>query len=149
MFADEMVVYINDFKECTSHFKDYMSDLESFVDTVTSFSQTSVTTGNNFIFEKDSKVRQMYDAICIIVIMIIKPLQICATTLCFIIINAVVTVIIASAITLTLTPRRCRSCHCHYHYYYHYQCNYCYFHYDHHRFRQQRRFCFHPCWFVS
>ena len=56
-FADDIILYVDKFIECTSYFKNYVSGVKNFAETLKSFSETHVTTGSEFLFEKESKVR--------------------------------------------------------------------------------------------
>ena len=59
-FADDIEDFEDAFVKCGSYYKNYVNDLSNFADTLTSFSETDVTTGIEFIFEKESKVRSVH-----------------------------------------------------------------------------------------
>ena len=58
-FVTDILNFVDKFTECTSYFKNYISDLHRLQESVMSFIKTDVVTGVEFIFEKESKVRRI------------------------------------------------------------------------------------------
>ena len=56
-FADTIIRFISHFTECISRFENYMNDFNKLIVSPINCTKTHVARGNEYIFEKESKVR--------------------------------------------------------------------------------------------